>query len=94
MLRKETTFVKGKAYRALESALELHAASGSLAKAGCPTFARFSRDAGYHCTFPLTLDLSEALNGQHRWYPTSREKRARCGAPSLGEGTRGYLFGG
>src|SRR5580698_2552178 len=55
---------------------------------GAPYLARFSRDVGYHCSFPLTLDSSDALSGQHRWYPTSREKRARCGAPGLGEGTR------
>jgi hypothetical protein len=44
---------------------------------------------GYHCSLPLTLDSSDALSGQHRWYPTSREKRARYGAPVVREGTRG-----
>jgi len=36
------------------------------------------------------LDSSYALNGQHLWYPISREKRARYGAPVLGEGMRAY----
>src|ERR1700722_17658211 len=39
------------------------------------------------------LDSSDALSGQHRWYPTSREKRARCGAPVLRQGIRGVLSG-
>src|ERR1700677_5114234 len=39
----------------------------------CPVLA----DVGYHCSFPLTLDSSHALSGQHWWNPTSREKRAR-----------------
>ena len=52
---------------------------------GAPHLARFSRDVGYHCTFPLTLESSDALSDQHPWYPTSREKRARCGAPGLRE---------
>jgi hypothetical protein len=39
--------------------------------------------------FPLTLDSSEALSGQPQWNPTSREKRARYGAPVLGQGNRG-----
>src|SRR5271156_6696166 len=50
-------------------------------RTGAPYLARFSRDVGFHCSFPLTLDSSDALSGQHPWYPTSREKRARCGAP-------------
>ena len=58
----------------------------SLTKAGCPYLARFSGDVVYHCTVPLTLNSSEALSGQHRWYPTSPEKRARYGAPGVGEG--------
>jgi hypothetical protein len=32
---------------------------------------------GYHDSFPLTVDSTDRLSGQHRWYPTSREKRAR-----------------
>src|ERR1700679_1615743 len=54
---------------------------------GAPYLARFSRDVGHHCSFPLTLESTDALSGQHRWYPTSREKRARCGAPGLRDGT-------
>src|SRR5580658_6859658 len=57
---------------------------------GAPYLARFSRDVGYHGSFPLTLDSSDALSGQHRWYPTSREKRARYGAPVPCEGIRAY----
>jgi hypothetical protein len=34
---------------------------------GAPHLARFSRDVGYHCSFPLTLDSSDALSGQHLW---------------------------
>jgi len=45
---------------------------------------------GYHCSFPLTLDSSDALSGQQRWNPTSREKPARYGAPVLGQETRAY----
>src|SRR5271156_5569919 len=56
-------------------------------RTGAPYLARFSRDVGYHCSFPLTLDSSDSLSGQHRWNPTSREKRARCGAPVLCVGT-------
>src|ERR1700683_4195476 len=44
---------------------------------GAPYLALFSRDVGYHCSFPLTLDSSDALSDQPRRYPTSREKRAR-----------------
>ena len=57
---------------------------------GAPYLARFSRDVGFHCSFPLALDSSDILSGQHRWYPTSREKRARYGPPVLCEGTRAY----
>src|ERR1700691_4573620 len=56
---------------------------------GAPYLAGFSRDVGFHCSFPLTLDSSDGLSGQHRWYPTSREKPARYGAPVLGVGTGG-----
>jgi hypothetical protein len=49
-------------------------------RTGGPYLARFSRDVGYHSSFPLTLDSSDMLSGQHRRYPTSGEKRARCGA--------------
>jgi hypothetical protein len=45
-----------------------------------PHLARFSRDVGFHGSFLLTLDSSDALRGQSRWYPISREKRARYGA--------------
>ena len=47
---------------------------------------------GYHCTFPLTLDSSDTLSGPHRWYPTSREKPARCGAPGLIVREPGFSF--
>ena len=30
---------------------------------GAPHLARFSRDVGYHCTFPLTLESSDAPSG-------------------------------
>src|SRR5271156_4337062 len=55
-------------------------------KGRAPYLAGLSRDVGFRCSFPLTLDSSDALSGQHRWYPTSREKRARYGAPVLGLG--------
>src|SRR5271163_1763907 len=57
-------------------------------KGRAPYLAGLSRDVGFRCSFPLTLDSSDALSGQHRWYPTSREKRARYGAPVLCEGIR------
>src|ERR1700684_3523217 len=71
-------------------------ASRSSRRTGGPYLARFSRDVGWHCTVPLTLASTDALRGQHRWYPTSREKRARYGAPAFREGTRTavlFLFG-
>jgi hypothetical protein len=37
---------------------------------GAPHLARSSRDVGYHCSFPLTLDLPDVLNGQHRAHPS------------------------
>src|SRR5271163_1163653 len=61
-------------------------------RTGAPYLARFSRDVGFHCSFPLTLDSPDALGGERRWYPISREKRARYGAPVLGEGTRLVLL--
>ena len=79
--------------RAKESAWEL---LGSIVltpspRPGAPHLAGFPRDVGYHSTFPLTLDSPDTLNSQHRRYPTSREKPARCGAPGLGEGVRTAL---
>jgi hypothetical protein len=59
---------------------------------GAPHLARFLRDVGFHSSFPLTLDSSDALSGEHRWYPISREKRARYGAPVLREGMRSLRF--
>jgi hypothetical protein len=38
--------------------------SSSTQSTGAPYLARFSRDVGYHCSFPLTLDSSDALSGQ------------------------------
>src|ERR1700679_1820324 len=61
-------------------------------RTGAPYLARFSRDVGFHCFFPLTLDSSDSLHRHTRWNPTSREKRARYGAPDLGEGTRGLFL--
>ena len=58
-------------------------ASGSLTKDGCPISRSFFARCGIPRLFPLTLDSAEALNRQHRWNPTSREKRARYGAPVL-----------
>jgi hypothetical protein len=52
-----------------------------------PYLARFSRDVGLQCSFPLTLDSPDALRGSHQWNPTSREERARCGAPVIRQGT-------
>src|SRR5271156_3458690 len=43
-------------------------------KGRAPYLAGLSRDVGFRCSFPLTLDSSDALSGQHRWYPTSRRK--------------------
>src|ERR1700733_2203936 len=43
---------------------------------GAPYLARFSRDVGYHCSFPLTLASSEALSGQHRFPAFFREPDA------------------
>src|ERR1700679_1877920 len=69
-------------------------------RTGAPHLARFSRDVGFHWSFPLTVDSPDALGGQHPWYPTSREKQARCGAPVLCGGTWWrdlavlYCFGG
>src|SRR6202044_399288 len=61
-------------------------------RTGAPHLARFSRDVGYHCSFPSTLDSSDTLSGQHRWYPTSREKPARYGAPVLCEGREPGIY--
>jgi hypothetical protein len=46
--------------------------------AGCPISRSFSRDVGYRRASPLALS---PLSGKDPWYPTSREKRARYGAP-------------
>ena len=72
------------------------AAFGSLTKAGCPTSRSFFARCGISRTFPLTIDSSDALSGQHWWNPTSRKKRARCGTPDLRQGTRhsNLEFGG
>src|ERR1700678_477847 len=68
--------------------------SRSLTKDGwAPHLARFSRDVGFHCSFPLTLDSTDALSGQPLWYPTSREKRVRCGAPVPLLGNQGTMVG-
>ena len=48
----------------------------------------FFARCGIPLTFLLTLDASDALGDQNWWYPTSREKRARCGAPGLRVGMR------
>ena len=42
---------------------------------GAPHLARFSRDVGYHCSSPLTLDSSDALSGQQRWFLPTRPSR-------------------
>ena len=50
---------------------------------GAPHLARFSRDVGYHESRPLDCSCRiKAWSDQLR-YPTSREKRARCGAPGV-----------
>ncbi len=54
----------------------------------CPISRSFFARCGLPVLFPRTFDSSDVLYGQHRWYPTSREKRARYGAPVLSEGTR------
>jgi hypothetical protein len=59
-------------------------------RTGAPYLARFSLDVGFHVSFPRTLDSPDGLGGQRRWYPISREKRARYGAPGLREGTRDF----
>ena len=47
---------------------------------GAPYLARFSRDVGYHgCRSTFFGSPGTANRGP--WYPTSREKRARYGAP-------------
>src|ERR1700735_1328230 len=38
---------------------------------------------------PQNIDSLNILRVQHGCSPTSREKRARCGAPGLRQGTRG-----
>src|ERR1700722_9941254 len=61
---------------------------------GCPISRSFFARCGiYHCSFPLTLDSSDALSGQQHWIPTSREKRARYGAPVLCQGARAEAIG-
>jgi hypothetical protein len=57
-------------------------------RAGCPTSRSFFARCGIPPLRPLILDTSDAFSGQHPWYLTSREKRARCGAPGHREGTR------
>jgi hypothetical protein len=48
---------------------------------GAPYLARFSRDAGYHGARPAVPGETKNVDRQ-QWHPTSREKRARYGAPS------------
>src|ERR1700733_12656340 len=47
---------------------------------GTPHLARSSRDVGCHSP-NLAVPRSTGRKHQGSWYPTSREKRARCGAP-------------
>src|ERR1700722_590687 len=89
MTTRPTMTIRAAATTWLKAAFPQAPASGSPQRPGAPYLARFSRDVGYHCSFPLTLDSSDALSGQPRWNPTSREKRARYGAPGLCGGTRG-----
>ena len=51
---------------------------------GAPHLARFSRDVGYHRGLPLSVSDESRVRGKEQWNPTSREKRARCGAPVIG----------
>ena len=46
----------------------------------CPYLARFSRDVGYHGCRSTFLG-SQGIANRGPWSPTSREKRARYGAP-------------
>jgi hypothetical protein len=62
-------------------------------KAGCPTSRSFFARCGIPLVFPSDSRFIDRLSGQHRWNPTSREKRARYGAPGLGQGTRGRPCG-
>jgi hypothetical protein len=52
-------------------------------RTGAPYLARFSRDVGYHCSFPLTLDSSETLSGQHRGIPYLAKNERDMGHPSF-----------
>ncbi len=56
---------------------------------GAPYFAPFKRGVGYHRCCPLSASDESRVRGEEQWNPTSREKRARYGAPVLCEGTRG-----
>ncbi len=53
------------------------------ARTGGPYLARFSRDVGFHCSYPLTADSSDALYGRHRRNPYLAKNERDMGHPSL-----------
>ena len=57
--------------------------SGSLAKAGCPHLARFSRDVGYHGALPLTLDSPMHLAVNIGGIPHLAKNQRDVGHPAL-----------
>ena len=40
------------------------------------------RPVGYHCTYPLTLESSDALSGQHRGIPHLAKNERDVGHPA------------
>ena len=73
-------------------------ASGSVTEDGCPIsrscFARY----GIPPRSPVSAPIESRAGGKKQWNPTSRETRARCGAPVLRYGIGGdplnYLLPG
>jgi hypothetical protein len=50
---------------------------------GCPISRSFFARCGIPQLYTQNLSSPPRASGQHQWYPTSREKRARYGAPGF-----------